>query len=309
MVEPDREHKYCPECGAEYDAQYHICTDCLKELVDARTLAEIRKGQKGKKDSPEVPVVYFSYEQADAELARDTLLAAGIEAVLEEVDLNSLGLSFTKEKGYQVIVPASEKDKSIFHLQQAGLIPSAACAGAAHADAEVIDRFKKTIEQGVSALPELVQFLYEELPVRRQAIYAILSAGEEGEELLAQKVVEICQNPNPLEERELEIVKDIGAIVGERGETCALVDEIADALADPDATVRRNLVTALGYADMDEALPGLVICLEDSDPDVRHEAIDALFFRTGEDFGFQPDAPEEEREEALKKWRRWLNKV
>jgi hypothetical protein len=309
MVKPDKEHKYCPQCGAEYDAQYRICTDCLKELVDAQTFAEIKKGRKGRRDAPEVPVVYFSYERASAELARDILIQAEIEAVLEEVDLGHLGLSFTKSKGYQVIVPASEKDKSIFLLQESHLLPSTACAGAMPQDPEITERFRKTVEQGVSALPELVQFLYEDLPVRRQAIYAILSVGEEGEELLARKVVEICFGGAPLEARELEIVKDVGETVGKQGETTALMDAIAQGLTEPDPNIRKNLVTALRYADMDEALAPLVFCLDDSDEEVRQEAIDALFFRTGEDFGFNSDAPEKEREEALKKWRKWLKDV
>jgi hypothetical protein len=308
MVQPDKEHKYCPECGAEYDAQYERCVDCLKKLVDAQTFAEIKKRQKEGESAPELSVVFFSYEPGSANLARDILLAADIEATLQEVDLGRLGLSLTKSTGFQVTVPPSEEDKSIFLLREEGLIPSTACAGAGQPDAEVTDRFKKTVEQGISALPELVQFLYEDMPVRRQAIHAILSAGEEGEELLTRKVIEICSNPNPLEARELEIVKDIGAITGKQGETTALVDAIAIELSEPDAIIRKNLVTALRYADMNEALPCLVWCLQDSDQEVRHEAIDALFFRTGEDFAFNPDAPEKEREDALKKWRKWLKR-
>jgi hypothetical protein len=309
MVEPDKEHKYCPECGAEYDPQCEKCADCHIKLVAAQMFAEIRRKQKERQESAGTSVVYFSYERGSAKSARDILLAAGIEAVLEEIDLNRLGLSLTKSKGYQVRVPASEKDKSIFRLQQDGLIPSTACAGTTQQDAEVVERFKKTVEQGISALPELVQFLYEELPVRRQAIFAILSAGEEGEELLARKVVEICSSPNPLEGRELEIVKDIGETIGKQGKTTALVDAIAEGLAEPDPIIRKNLVSALGYTDMDEAFPCLVFCLDDPDEEVRQEALDALFFRTSEDFGFDPDAPEKEREEALKKWRKWLKDV
>jgi hypothetical protein len=323
MVEPDKEHKYCPECGAEYDPQYEKCADCHIELVNAQTFAEIRRRQNelaaaskrsaaetGRKryenTRPGVSVVFLSYERSDAELVHDLLVHAGIEAVLEEIDLFNFGIAFFHRKGFQVVVPSEKKDESIFRLEQDGIIRSPACEGGRAPDEEIAERFRKTVEQGISALPELAQFLYEELPVRRQAIFAILSAGEEGEELLARKVVEICSNPNPLEERELEIVKDIGETIGQHGETCALVDAISDALAEPDPIIRKNLVTALGYTDMDEALPCLVSCLDDPDQEIRHEALDALFFRTGEDFGFDPDAPEKDRQEALKKWRKWL---
>ncbi|MFH1421904.1 MAG: HEAT repeat domain-containing protein [Planctomycetota bacterium] len=63
---------------------------------------------------------------------------------------------------------------------------------------------------------------------------------------------------------------------------------------------------ALRHALMDEAFPILVDCLRDPDEEIRREVLDALYFRTHEDFDFLPEATEFEREKAIQKWHNWL---
>jgi hypothetical protein len=46
--------------------------------------------------------------------------------------------------------------------------------------------------------------------------------------------------------------------------------------------------------------------LEDDSPDVRMFAIGALRRMTGKDFGYRFYAEEDERAEAVKRWREWL---
>ena len=53
---------------------------------------------------------------------------------------------------------------------------------------------------------------------------------------------------------------------------------------------------------------GLIKALEDSKPDVRSIAIKALQIQTGQDKGFSPNAPEEQRKEKLREWKQWLQK-
>lgn len=53
-------------------------------------------------------------------------------------------------------------------------------------------------------------------------------------------------------------------------------------------------------------LPALVGQLDNSDPVVRLAAHEELRRRTGQDFGYVPWAPPEERATAVGRWRDWL---
>ncbi len=68
------------------------------------------------------------------------------------------------------------------------------------------------------------------------------------------------------------------------------------------AEIRRNLAEMLGLLPALEPAPLLVELLGDADVDVREAAIESLFALTSEDYGFEPDAPEEERMRAVAKW-------
>jgi hypothetical protein len=54
-----------------------------------------------------------------------------------------------------------------------------------------------------------------------------------------------------------------------------------------------------------DVLPALVARLDDDDPVVRMAAHEDLRRRTGQDFGFVPWAPREERAAAVQRWRDW----
>jgi hypothetical protein len=67
---------------------------------------------------------------------------------------------------------------------------------------------------------------------------------------------------------------------------------------------------AVGLSDRrtdQEAIPALVNRLDDTDPVVRMAAGSELKRRTGQDFGFVPWAPPEERTAAVGRWKSWLS--
>ncbi|MBN1419039.1 MAG: DUF2007 domain-containing protein [Planctomycetes bacterium] len=73
-----------------------------------------------------------------------------------------------------------------------------------------------------------------------------------------------------------------------------------------DAASRRDLAAVLEYLrtiDPDAILVGL---LRDPDAGVREAAIESLFATHGDDCGYEPDAPEEEREAAVRRWEELL---
>ena len=68
---------------------------------------------------------------------------------------------------------------------------------------------------------------------------------------------------------------------------------------------RVHAVAALAHLrkHKDEAVATLVDCLEEADAAVRAEAIEGLFSLVGDDLGYEPDAPPDERVEAVARWR------
>ncbi len=76
---------------------------------------------------------------------------------------------------------------------------------------------------------------------------------------------------------------------------------------DSPAPLTRARAVSLGDHKPDsQVVPALVGRLNDPDPVVRLAANEELKKRTGQDFGFVPWAPGDEREGAVTRWRRWL---
>ena len=70
-----------------------------------------------------------------------------------------------------------------------------------------------------------------------------------------------------------------------------------------DSRIRRDLCRAAGIVRDPTVADLLVVGLEDPDEEVRTEAIDALWAITGDTLGFDPEAPPEDRREAMARWR------
>ncbi len=65
---------------------------------------------------------------------------------------------------------------------------------------------------------------------------------------------------------------------------------------------RRRLAEMLGLLPAMDPLALLVGLLRDETEEVREAAIESLFMLTSRDFGFEPDAPKEERMRAVGRW-------
>ncbi|WP_372368680.1 HEAT repeat domain-containing protein [Candidatus Uabimicrobium sp. HlEnr_7] len=85
-----------------------------------------------------------------------------------------------------------------------------------------------------------------------------------------------------------------------------IIQIIKDRLVnDPDKNVRLTcLRTAKPLTDI-IAVQLMVFALNDREVEIRREVIKELKERTNENFGFDPEASEEERKSALQKWREW----
>lgn len=81
-------------------------------------------------------------------------------------------------------------------------------------------------------------------------------------------------------------------------------DDLAKALTDSDAIVRRHAAEGLAMLDHQEALPELLLALEGN---IASRHIDNAIVRlTGQDFGYDPHAPKVDRDLAIDKAFTWL---
>jgi hypothetical protein len=76
-------------------------------------------------------------------------------------------------------------------------------------------------------------------------------------------------------------------------------------LEDEDAEIRRAAALAAAMKDARSLTPKLIGLLEDREPTVAWAARAALKSLSGKDFGPQPGASAEERQQAIDAWRDW----
>ncbi len=77
-------------------------------------------------------------------------------------------------------------------------------------------------------------------------------------------------------------------------------------IADPDPAVKIPAIKRIADAGDMSQVPQLIDALQDPDPAVRFFAAEALQRLTGRRHGFQADAPQEQRDEAVTRWRESL---
>ncbi|HOF18239.1 MAG TPA: HEAT repeat domain-containing protein [Phycisphaerae bacterium] len=81
---------------------------------------------------------------------------------------------------------------------------------------------------------------------------------------------------------------------------------LAARLQAEDPSVRIQAIHEAGETRNEKALPYLVDRLTDSEQDVRFYAILALERMTGQTLGYRYFDPAAERDEAAKRWRKWV---
>lgn len=87
---------------------------------------------------------------------------------------------------------------------------------------------------------------------------------------------------------------------------CGCVGGYQPDLTSPDPSARIRAIRQVAEKPTPSSVPLLVNRLEDEDEGVRFYAIGALVRMTGTDMGYTYYAPEAERLEAVKRWRRYV---
>lgn len=294
------EFKYCPVCGAEYDANIEKCADCFVGLVSARELEQMKEShQKGLAQT----VIHITPDGEEAARLVGELQGTGLDASLEKIDAKAAGISFTRSRLYHVLVLADEEDRARFFMQQflAGL-PRRQDNPATREEQEITARLQAAVEAGEEGMYALPEFFGEHEKLHRIAMKAAVDLGEPGESVLMEWVKKTCteEEMGPLE---LHAVADACGLLADSDPEWAVV-ELARELLSGDWWVRKNFCFALGRLASELAIPYLVTELRDPDPAVRNEAIDQLYNFEHTDHGFDPDLEPEQQPEALAKWQK-----
>jgi len=83
-------------------------------------------------------------------------------------------------------------------------------------------------------------------------------------------------------------------------------EDLQAKLQDEDPAVRLEAIRRAGRIKDRPSVPYLIDRLTDSQRDVRFFAVLALREITGENMGWKHYAPPDERDKAVKRWRKWL---
>lgn len=75
----------------------------------------------------------------------------------------------------------------------------------------------------------------------------------------------------------------------------------------PDCLVRARAITYVAENKKTEKIGNLIVMLADEDVNIRMLSNKALERLTGVSFDFIANAPEQERDEAIEKWKNWWN--
>ena len=120
---------------------------------------------------------------------------------------------------------------------------------------------------------------------------------------LVETVIQVGLDPHELDARTVDGLLGGSVFLGRLGDK-AHGDKLKVSLTDADPMVRRYAAEALAKLDYKAAVPDLLMALEANV--AGHYVVRAVRVLTGEDFGFDPDAPLLHRQEAIEKGFVWV---
>jgi hypothetical protein len=154
------------------------------------------------------------------------------------------------------------------------------------------------LRRGPEVIPDLVAILWRgEEEARTRAGLLLSDLGVAG----AQALTEVARKAIVERDRDRlrPVVSALAKVRGYRPD-----ETFSPFLEDEDPTVRALAALVVGRTGSKTCVPLLVPLLEDADVEVREEAIEALYTLTGDDLGFEAEAPEDERAAAVARWRK-----
>jgi hypothetical protein len=296
--------RYCPGCDQEYRDEVRRCADCDLELLEERlpgprsTAAAPGGGEEAEVEEASMLVADLS----TGEQLLQALLRHRCPAYLDEAEKDSVapfrvavpreltpmaGQVLLRER-HRFQVDQPEEGPAVYRLREAD--------AAGEISRHSLLRLRAT-EVTHEDLPELLRLVdHGTMEVVGQAGLRLATLGAQAlDELLTRVVRHAAEVPGEA------TVRALMALSGCRGQSLppSYREHLCGAT---EPSLRRDLCRAAGIVRDGQVADLLVVALEDPDEEVRTEAIDALWAITGETLGFEPEAPAEDRRDALARW-------
>jgi hypothetical protein len=234
-----------------------------------------------------------------ADLVAGLLREEGISAFVDAAHVTTLGpaVGTAALEGLKVLVPRSQLEQAHEILAEQDIPESAWPREVEQAYAQILGGTLAAPADPARTL-ELLGELRRD--VRTGVLRRSVGAGPQ-----ARQVV-LAMLSSGVQAGRLELVEDLAAALAWTGDGVAVLDLRTFLCGNKD--VRLAVVRALSQVDHPFVQKVLVDCLDDSSPQVRDEALESLFARTGETFGFDPAIPLEDARHkiAVGKWHEFI---
>jgi len=292
----------CPKCKQEYETGVQECADCMVVLV------EELESEESEQSAP----VSFAFFRAQNEEVLDLMFNSVAHhqhlpvQVTDEIPEKGL-------KGHFLITPDVTAGQVGRILDTA--VPDLIGEGEGlervyriyHKGEEHEIRnpeiLKKPIfelmEEGEKNIEELAEIVVRgDKNARQRAAFVLASLGEPG----AKVLVELLKTA--IEKEQNEIVLSLIRVVREEFDAGFAIEEFSPLLEGSEQNKILTLQVYCAFANI-KAFPMIIPLLADSSPLVRDEADNALCELSDEDFGFDTEADEDERNKVKANWAAW----
>jgi len=306
----------CPQCGEVYEDHVEVCPDCGANLVaEHDSVPDEAQGEAW----PELPPDRDAFDICpfrDEDQAREALgllRERGISGEMGSVDLRRQGASLFRRRVLTVRVSRADARRAIELLvaEAPHVLPQHVLTEVWRALAEQIpdlpsglppvlaEPLETLLAGGAELLPDLLQGYLYGGQLGSRCHYVLVHMQADPEPMVAQATMEACRAGDADTASRLRFL--LTDLAGQR-----TVGEFRAFLRSADPAARQLAAWLLGAVPMIEAVTVLVEMLEDEDLDVRVQAIETLNRVSGQDLGFEPEAGEEERSEAVASWWKFL---
>ncbi|MBI1851206.1 MAG: HEAT repeat domain-containing protein [Planctomycetes bacterium] len=296
----------CPQCRQSYDDGVTRCAQCNVNLVPSPAAASFRPATSTavRHDDPgDLVVVLRAASAFELEIPKSILETNGILAMIDRETANELypgtHMDLNRE-GTKLLVPQSDVEQAKRLLCEYQV----QCEIPADAVDRVITRVVMPSLGGSSDVDDarLLELLQSQTKDFRVAVFERTASLEGGHEFLERLVVTAVK----AKEVDEDVRRDLATVVS-RFDRASISDVLGELFgASPDPEVRIRVARTLGRLRDRRSAERLVGLLGDAAQEVRDEAFDGLFFRSGgRSFGYDPEAPDGARAAAIDRWTRW----
>jgi len=308
--------RLCPQCGEGYEDHVDVCPDCGAPLLaDGEATAEADPAELCSELPPDEDAFDICpfRDQGQAREALALLNEHGVHGEVGSVDLRRQGASLFHRQVLAVRVARADARRAMELLvsEVPHVLPQDVLEEVWRALAEqepelpaglpsvLAEPLEVLLAGGPELVPDLIRGYRYAGQVGSRCHYVLVHMQADPEPTVAQAAMAACLAGDAEAVGTLRFL--LTDLAGER-----TVDALRTFLAQADAPARQLTAWLLGAIPMIEAVTVLVEMLDDADLDVRVQAIETLSRVAGQDLGFEPEAGQDERAQAVAAWWKFL---